>query len=121
MLSICGLAVAQSQAARIKAFDIAKAKELVADEFSDPDSVKFRRMFISAFTNPKGETFLYLCGEVNAKNKMGGYTGYRRFQVDDQHALVDAGEDAQGMASVRRMMIEESYPKACGNSVKEVK
>ena len=121
MLSICGLAVAQSQAARIKAFDIAKAKELIADEFSDPDSVKFRRMFISELMNPKGEAVLYLCGEVNAKNRMGGYTGYRRFLVDQSMALVDPGADAEGMASVHHMMIEAAYPKTCANRVKDIK
>lgn len=121
MLSVCGLAFAQTQAARIKAFNIAKAKEMVADEFSDPDSAKFRRMFISELINPKGEAVLYLCGEVNAKNKMGGYTGYRRFIVDHSMALVDPGADAEGTASVQRMMIEAAYPKTCANSVKEVK
>lgn len=37
----------------------------------DPDAAKFR--------NIKGN-----CGEINAKNKVGGYTGYRRFIYDKE-------------------------------------
>src|SRR5690606_6630576 len=37
----------------------------------DPEAAKFR--------NIKGN-----CGEINAKNKVGGYTGYRRFIYDKE-------------------------------------
>ena len=120
-LAFSGVVFSQSQAARIKAFDVTKTKERVADEFSDPDSVKFRRLFISEFVNSKGEAHLSLCGEVNAKNKMGGYVGYRKFMANEKSALVEPGADEDGMASVRRQMIELAYPKSCGNNVKELK
>lgn len=42
----------------------------------DPDSAKFQNENLRF-----GYTLLnsVLCGEVNSKNEMGGYTGYRRF------------------------------------------
>ena len=53
-------------------------KEAVADTMKDPDSVKFRRM---KFYKPvkDGRRIIVLCGEFNAKNSMGGYTGYDYF------------------------------------------
>lgn len=42
------------------------ARNWVRAELTDPDSAKFR--------NQKG-----YCGEVNSKNRMGGYTGFVRF------------------------------------------
>lgn len=120
-LAICSTAFAQPQAARIKFFDVNKAKQMVADEFADPDTVKFRRMFLSEFTSDKGVKTIRLCGEVNAKNRMGGYDGYRGFIVDETMALVDPGENAQGMAEVRRQMFVAAYPTACGNRTKEIK
>jgi len=53
-------------------------------DFKDPDSAKFRhlanyRSYI-ILNNGEQSTIGYtLCGEVNAKNSMGGYVGYRKF------------------------------------------
>jgi len=62
----------------------------------DPDSAQFRNMRISL----NGQS---LCGEVNGKNKMGGYVGFKRFVVlqgspivesDDMRATFDAAYKA---------------------------
>lgn len=47
-----------------------KVKETVAAEFRDPSSAEFRNIFAGSNTT---------CGEVNAKNGFGAYTGYREF------------------------------------------
>jgi membrane protein involved in colicin uptake len=58
---------------------IKKAEDGVKSRLIDPDSAKFR--------NQKGN-----CGEVNAKNKLGGYTGYSRYIYDpkEDHAVVES-------------------------------
>ncbi|MFC5372946.1 hypothetical protein ACFPIF_10300 [Brevundimonas faecalis] len=41
----------------------------------DPDSARFRN--VRAYPQASGTTAV--CGEVNAKNRAGGYNGYQRF------------------------------------------
>ncbi|AVR21430.1 hypothetical protein L0Z13_15215 [Burkholderia multivorans] len=48
-------------------------KQAIIHELTDPDSAKFREIRISADGNTA-------CGYVNAKNKFGGYTGFKIFQ-----------------------------------------
>ena len=48
---------------------IVKAREAVRNQLIDPDSAKFR----NEETAEKGAV---VCGEMNAKNRMGGYTGF---------------------------------------------
>lgn len=49
-------------------------KEAVKNELIDPDSAKFKDIYI----NRKAQVG---CGRVNSKNKMGGYAGDRFFVV----------------------------------------
>lgn len=49
-----------------------QAKNVVRRNLTDPDSANFRDVFVT----PKGAI---VCGEVNAKNQVGGYVGFRRF------------------------------------------
>lgn len=51
------------------------AKDAVVRDFHDPASAQWRDLFISHA--PKEGPVL--CGEVNAKNRMGAYVGYRPF------------------------------------------
>jgi hypothetical protein len=55
----------------------AAAKAAVTAELSDPDSATFRNVREWV----KGVPNLGYCGEVNAKNRMGGYVGFRSFLV----------------------------------------
>lgn len=59
-------AIAQSNIELIDA-----AKDRVTRDLKDPDSAKFRG--VKAFPNG------VVCGEVNAKNSFGAYTGFRAF------------------------------------------
>lgn len=52
----------------------------VKNSLKDPDSAQFQ--------NVKG-----YCGEVNAKNGYGGYTGYKRFISVDGTTIIESGED----------------------------
>lgn len=49
-------------------------KDAVAAQMFDPGSAAFRGL------EEKIPDFIY-CGEVNSKNLMGGYVGYRKFAV----------------------------------------
>jgi hypothetical protein len=48
------------------------AMAMVRWDLTDPDSARFRAVAIS----PGGKA---VCGEVNSRNRMGGYDGFRRF------------------------------------------
>ena len=58
----------------------------------DPEAAKFR--------NIKGN-----CGEINAKNKMGGYTGYRRFIYDPKFDTVSIEDENDGLYNPKMMDI----------------
>jgi hypothetical protein len=52
-------------------FVLPKARQLIAEQLTDPLSAQFR--------NDRLIDFDWHCGEVNAKNGMGGYIGFKRF------------------------------------------
>ncbi|WP_068370921.1 hypothetical protein [Kerstersia gyiorum] len=57
---------------------IQELRKPVLAGLNDPDSAKFRNeKFVGPWTFAHGN----LCGEVNAKNMMGGYVGYEGFTV----------------------------------------
>jgi hypothetical protein len=49
--------------------------------------------------------WLFLCGEVNAKNKLGAYTGYKRFYISGSFkgAMIDTHEDRAGTIMCKTM------------------
>lgn len=58
----------------------------------DPEAAKFR--------NIKGN-----CGEINAKNKMGGYTGFRRFIYNPETDTVSIEDEDDGLYNPKMMNI----------------
>jgi len=56
---------------------IARHRERMRSRLKDPDSAEFRDVFVSykdaELTQP------VVCGELNAKNAFGGFTGYKKF------------------------------------------
>lgn len=59
-----------------------QAKKVASRDLIDPSSAQFRDVYI------KDD---YVCGEINAKNRMGAYVGYKRFFVvlDRDTAMID--------------------------------
>lgn len=51
---------------------IAAAKKGIAYTLVDPDSANFREVFVAP-------NEVAVCGQINAKNSLGGYAGFRRF------------------------------------------
>lgn len=69
----------------VEAKMIAEGQDRIVNRLNDPESARFRNVFIS----PKGRA---ICGEVNAKNAMGGYVGFRRFiSAKDRAGVEDDG------------------------------
>lgn len=52
-----------------------KAQELVKERLKDADSAKFQKLSPHTLSNGG----IVICGEVNSKNKYGGYTGFQKF------------------------------------------
>jgi hypothetical protein len=53
--------------------DEGKHKDIVKNLLSDPESAQFQRI------KQSGKDKDVWCGEVNAKNRLGGYVGYTRY------------------------------------------
>lgn len=64
----------------------------VVQDLKDPESARFRGLYVSAW-NDHGVMKPLLCGEVNAKNSYGGYTGFSRFMADENGTVFDPGSD----------------------------
>jgi hypothetical protein len=75
--------------------DARTAKEMVASDFPDPASAQWRNVqVVDAATGEQ-----WVCGEVNAKNLMGAYTGYRGFVANVKQSLVILEPGAEFVAS----------------------
>lgn len=81
---------------------ISVATNSIREALNDPESARFRKLFVS----PKGRA---VCGEVNAKNKMGGYVGFRRFIVADDQSGIE-GDDSS--------FVEANWQGRCINDVR---
>ena len=57
-----------------------KTEKLVKEQLRDPESAQFQ--------NVKNG-----CGEVNAKNSYGGYTGFKKFYTKGNQVVIDSNDD----------------------------
>lgn len=86
-----------------------KAKRAISDKFKDPDSVKFRDLYLANKGLPT------LCGEVNAKNSYGAYTGYKGFFYNSVSAHVDDGQELGS-----GFLYRELQPSSCKDKFADV-
>jgi hypothetical protein len=82
LLAVFGIAAAAFFTYRFYLID--QLRKPVLAQLKDPDSAIFRNeRIIGTWISKKA----ILCGEVNAKNSMGGYVGYKPFtSFGDQYA-----------------------------------
>jgi len=67
--------VAQQKAdSAIRLEMMSTGKDAVRAKLKDPRSATFRKVVVH-----KREGMILMCGEVNSKNSLGGYTGYQKF------------------------------------------
>ncbi len=73
------------------------ARKPVLAKLNDPDSAKFRdERYIGNWQPGDG----MLCGELNAKNAMGGYTGYQKFAAAGNSVSLASEFDAEFVTEV---------------------
>lgn len=80
--------------------ELALIKIAVAEHLKDPDSLKLKDVKLAPTEDGTGFT---LCGEVNAKNSYGGYTGFSKFRG----LYFSAGTDGKPVAMVLRIDSDE--------------
>lgn len=64
---------------------IQEAKAVVTGKLKDPNSASFRNVRIV-----HGKKVRKVCGEVNAKNSYGGYSGFKTFSFANGSATIDS-------------------------------
>lgn len=67
---------------------IRKAHDAVKESLFDPNSAEFRNDHVASDGT--------VCGEVNAKNRMGGYVGFTDYYVGPHAIGVQVGDEARG-------------------------
>lgn len=107
--------IAQSQGASSitnSAF-VTAAKEELTRDFLDPDAARFRNLYLIM------DKVRALCGEVNAKNKFGAYSGFRPFYALDR----ESGEIGTGIApeDPSDTVFTTIYRGSCSGKRKQVK
>ena len=77
-----------------RAYLVHELRKPVLQRLSDPDSAQFRNeRLVTGWSGWQVESSI-LCGEVNAKNRMGGYVGYVKFSsVAGGHDVDIANDD----------------------------
>ena len=80
---------------------IEAAKKAIAYSLIDPESARFREVFIAPNRTA-------VCGQVNAKNRMGGYTGFQRFMYSPTK---------QGIDSDGSYFVEARWDDRCVNGI----
>lgn len=91
---------------------VARAKDAITRNFKDPATAQWRNVFIS---HPVGGAPA-LCGEVNARNGFGAYTGFRSFYFYDDwvEALPKVAENPEDS------FFEKMKSISCADKVEEV-
>lgn len=77
----------------------ARIKEGVAtmkNTLKDPFSAQTRNVFVRKFSDG-----LIVCGEVNAKNGMGAYTGYTKFAAGSTQAFFETNNTAVALTCTK--------------------
>jgi hypothetical protein len=77
--AICEVSMSSIQKEKL----ISEKQQVISAKLKDPDSAKFRNVFISNLTYEPT-----VCGEINAKNSYGAYGGYEIFYVSNDGAKI---------------------------------
>lgn len=106
---VLGLAVALSGCQFLPGTDAHKiraAEELVSAGLNDPSSAQYRMQHVTADGS-------YVCGEVNGRNKYGGYAGFNLFAFNNatKEALFFPNDISEEGASSQAI----AFPKDCLN------
>lgn len=106
-IAACNTIAVTSQPFKPSADELARSRAIIANGMKDPASAQFREG--RSFFLDNGD--VVYCGEVNAKNSYGGYTGFTPYwlrmrgtmieaKLFDEPASIGCGEVAMGRTTV---------------------
>lgn len=104
------LAVLFAGAAAYRHFVLfAPLKHQVLESLKDPDSAQFRGVSIASNWAPGKAS---MCGQLNAKNSMGGYVGYRWFTSGPDGVRIedDFMQQLNDRAGIDRCKVPDGIP-----------
>lgn len=86
------------------------AKEAVRSNLNDPDSAVFKDLRLTTYHGDR-----YVCGEVNARNRMGGLVGFTRFFVRADDVMpfptFNPSDDTAGFSTYMRTCYGDDWEK----------
>lgn len=105
LLSCAALTSCDSYSARER-----EAVERLKQQMLDPDTAQFRNVH----EGRKRDRGWIVCGEVNTKNRFGGYTGFRKFSMTEKEGDVLFADEssAEGMIAGLLMQHTCNFPEA---------
>lgn len=68
---------------------IVAAQRAVRASLKDPDSAQFK----DVYANYTEEFQVVACGQINSKNSLGGYTGFKRFVSNGRTAIIEGRDN----------------------------
>ncbi|MBU3261737.1 hypothetical protein KPG71_17050 [Roseovarius sp. PS-C2] len=71
--------IVSSKPVRLSSAQMTEIKSEVTQDFLDPFSAQFRNIRAVDVSLANGQQERRVCGEVNGKNRMGGYVGFSMF------------------------------------------
>jgi len=71
--------ITASKPANLTTSQVNQIKQVVTYDFFDPSSAQFRNIRAADVTLASGKVARRVCGEVNGKNRVGGYVGFSLF------------------------------------------
>ena len=80
-ISGCTNAITDNRPIQLTTKNIADIKAAVRYDLIDPDSAKFRNIRAADIVRQDGNVNRFACGEVNSRNRTGGYSGDMAFAV----------------------------------------
>ena len=78
-LAGCMSDVTDAKPVKLTSAQVAQIEATVTHDFFDPASGQFRNVRAADVTTTDGRVERRVCGEVNGKNRMGGYVGFEMF------------------------------------------
>lgn len=79
LLGGCVSTIVEQKPVQLTSAQVASIKEAATYNLIDPTSPLYRNIRGKYAKREDGTESIIFCGEVNAKNRMGGYTGYSPF------------------------------------------
>lgn len=82
ILAGCVNPITETKPVHLSSKSIARIKAAVEYDLIDPESAKFRNIRAVDVVRRDGSVVRTVCGEVNGRNRAGGYSGYEVFSTE---------------------------------------